>query len=72
MCYKSNDDVMKDNEIQSWIRELNVSGFPGLSPEAREGLPTELTTIPQLADLVTKVSSLTTIPQPTDLVTKVS
>ena len=57
MCYKSSDDVLQDNEIQSWIREINVSGFPNLPEDRRRGLPRELTSIPELADLVTKVTN---------------
>lgn len=57
MCYKDNDDVVNDNEIQSWIREINTVGFPTLPENRRGGLPQELGSISELADLVTKVST---------------
>ncbi len=55
LFYKSNDDVIMDTELQSWIQDIHVNGFHGYGDPNRLGLPTRLDSLSCLTQLATKV-----------------
>ena len=53
--YASDDIINNDNEIQSWIRDITENGFPSNAENRNLGLPEMLTSVSELADLLTKL-----------------
>ena len=53
--YRSDDDVSKDNEIQSWVREIHDNGFPVREGDVDHEFPDSLQTRDQLVHTLTCV-----------------
>ncbi|XP_049577409.1 arachidonate 12-lipoxygenase, 12R-type-like [Syngnathus scovelli] len=50
--YKSDDEVQRDSELQTWIRDIFEHGFLSRS---RSGIPQSFTTVPELTKFTTMV-----------------
>ena len=53
--YTSDDIITNDNEIQSWISDIIENGFNSKSGSKDFGLPKDITSVSELADLLTKL-----------------
>ena len=55
LCYSTEDDVTGDTEIHDWMSDIHNNGFPYLNDAQRCGLPLRLTSVAELARVVTKI-----------------
>ncbi|KAJ7376326.1 Arachidonate 5-lipoxygenase [Desmophyllum pertusum] len=53
--YKSNDDVVKDNELQAWVNDIHDNGFPARDGDLDHEFPKSLQTRDQLIHMITCV-----------------
>ncbi|KAJ7376328.1 hypothetical protein OS493_035471 [Desmophyllum pertusum] len=53
--YKSNDDVVKDNELQAWVNDIHDNGFPVRGGDLDHEFPKSLQTRDQLIHMLTCV-----------------
>ena len=53
--YKSDDGVVKDNELQAWVQDLHENGFPVREGDIDHEFPKSLATREQLVNMLTCV-----------------
>ncbi|KAJ7385199.1 hypothetical protein OS493_017576 [Desmophyllum pertusum] len=53
--YHSDDDIKQDTELQAWIGDLHDNGYPARGAENSHGFPSSVTSLEQLAHILTMV-----------------
>jgi len=55
LYYKSDDDVVKDTELQAWVQDVHENGFPVKEGDVDHEFPKSLATCEQLVHMLTCV-----------------